>query len=54
MAIIDSLNKDDDACPECGSDLEGGICPDCDIDGKLDEKESPLEIPGSDDEDWVK
>ena len=54
MAIIDSLNKDDDVCPECGSDLEGGICPDCDIDGKLDEEESPLEIPGSDDEDWVK
>jgi len=54
MAIIDSLNKDDDVCPECGSGLEGEICPDCDIDGKLDEEESPLETAGDNDEDWIK
>ena len=64
MAIIESLktsvltnqtdDKSDDVCPECGSGLEGEICPDCDIDGKLDEEESPLETVGDNDEDWIK
>lgn len=54
MAITDSLNKDDDICTECGSDLDGGICPDCDIDGELDEEESPIETSSDEDEDWVK
>ncbi len=63
MAIIESLktsiltnqtDDNEDACTECGSDLEGGICPDCDIDGELDEEESPLETSGNDDEDWIK
>ena len=55
MATIDSFDKNDDVCPECGSGLEGEICPDCDIDGKLDEEEeSPLGKAGEDDEDWIK
>ncbi len=53
--IAASLNQDgsEEVCPECGSILEGEMCPECNIDGKLDKEESPLETVADENEDWV-
>ncbi|MCL5004859.1 MAG: hypothetical protein M1170_02880 [Patescibacteria group bacterium] len=45
----DNLDESDDVCSGCGSELEEGVCPECDAIDDLEK--SPLE---SDDEDWVK
>lgn len=44
----DKLDESEDVCPECGSEMEDEMCPECDIIDDLDEK-SPTES----DEDWV-
>lgn len=39
----------DEFCPECGAEMENGVCPECDIGDEIEE--SPIET--EEDENWV-
>lgn len=60
LKTADAVNQQQDdesgnVCTECGSELEGGICQECDADGELNKEEvSPTETAGEEDEYWIK
>lgn len=47
----DDEDEKEEICPECGSEMENGMCPECDATDETDD-DYPPETEG-DEEDWV-